>query len=404
VTLSDPRDALAVADGGALPPPKRPPGGVRLSPGATLGYALLHLGCFGVLYTGISGEALAVLVGAFVLRALGVSLVYHRYLAHRSYHASRPVQFLLAAYGTLTVLGGPLWWAETHRAHHRHADTPDDIHSPSYQGFLYSHCGWFLDRRYREVDLANLPDLARFPELVWLERHSALFKLLYIAGAYAAFGVVGIVWGFFLPSVLVLQMIHWIQSVSHSLGGYRRYPTPDDSRNHWLFGVLSLGEGFHHNHHCFPGSARIGLRWWEFDLGYAVLAALARLGVIGELHLPAAAGQPPVVERRVARACAALQRLAGRVSDGDGDGDGGGDRGVRRQLAERIDALGRGLRTLLVQGPFVLRHALADLKAALLADAPAAGMADAAAVAAAIDAAIAESGLLGREGRGANAH
>jgi hypothetical protein len=89
------------------------------------------------------------------------------------------------------------------------------------------------------------------------------------------FGLVGIVWGGLIPSVAVLQMIHYIESVSHSVGGYRRFPVTDNSRNHWLFGVVSFGEGYHHNHHCFPHSARIGPVWWEVDLGYAMIRLLS---------------------------------------------------------------------------------------------------------------------------------
>jgi len=244
---------------------------ILLNRPATLVYVLLHLGCLGVFYTGVTEQAIAVLCGAYLIRAVGVSLVYHRYFAHRAFRTSRTMQFILGLYGTLTVLGGPLWWAQTHREHHRHADTPDDIHSPYYQGFIYSHCGWFLDEKHRKADLSQVRDLARFPELVWLERWSDALKLVYVALCYWAFGIVGIVWGFFLPTVMTIQMVHWIQSISHSIGGYRRYPTADDSRNHWLFGLFSLGEGFHHNHHSFPHSARLGLQWWEFDLGYWIL-------------------------------------------------------------------------------------------------------------------------------------
>jgi stearoyl-CoA desaturase (delta-9 desaturase) len=258
---------------------------------AVTAYLLLHLGCLGVFYTGIDAQDVVIFCGAFMIRAIAVSVVYHRYFAHRAFRTSRALQFVLGLYGTIAVLGGPIWWAQTHREHHRHADTPYDIHSPHYQGFLYAHCGWFLDNEHREVDLSRIRDLARFPEIVWLQRWSTLFKLFYIAGAYWWLGTVGIVWGFLLPTVVVLQMIHWIQSVSHSIGGYRRYPTPDDSRNHWLFGVLSLGEGFHHNHHCFPGSARLGLRWWEVDFGYYLLVGLSRLGLVWDVRVPTAQQQ-----------------------------------------------------------------------------------------------------------------
>jgi stearoyl-CoA desaturase (delta-9 desaturase) len=262
-------------------------GMARFSKPAVLVYVLLHLGCLGVLYVPFDRHALAIFCAAYLIRGFGVSVVYHRYFAHRAFRTSRPMQFVLGVYGATTVLGGLLWWAQTHREHHRHADTPEDIHSPRHQGFAYAHCGWFLTHAHRTTDPSKVADLVRFPELVFLERWDAVFKLLYIACAYWWFGVVGVVWGFFVPTVVVIQMVHWIQSVSHSLGGYRRYPTADDSRNHWMFGVVSMGEGFHHNHHSAPGSARLGHRWWEIDVGYYLLVGLSRLGLIWDLRVPA---------------------------------------------------------------------------------------------------------------------
>lgn len=280
------------------PPADIPSGSAGFDKPAVAAYVLLHLGCLGVLFVPFDRRALAIFCGAYLIRGFGVSVVYHRYFAHRTFRTSRLMQFLLGVYGTTTVLGGPLWWAQTHRQHHRHADTPEDIHSPRHQGFIYSHCGWFLAHAHRDVDPSKVPDLARFPEMVFLERWGAAFKLLYIGCACWWFGMVGLVWGFFVPTVVVIQMVHWIQSVSHSLGGYRRYPTPDDSRNHWLFGVLSMGEGFHHNHHAFPGSARIGLRWWEIDVGYYGLVVLSWLGLVRDLRVPAAATHPVHDQRR----------------------------------------------------------------------------------------------------------
>lgn len=356
----------------------------RFSARAVVVYVLLHLGCLGVLYTGVSGGALALLCGAFVFRVFGSSIAYHRYFAHRSFRTSRPMQFILGAYGALTVLGGPLWWAQTHRYHHRHADTLDDIHSPHYQGFLYAHFGWFLNRNHRDVDLSKVPDLARFPELVWLERRSMLLQMLYVGCVYWLFGVVGVVWAFFLPSVLILQMTHWVQSVSHYLGGYRRYPIPDDSRNHWLFGVLSMGEGFHHNHHCFPSSARMGLRWWEFDASYYVLVVLSRLGLVWDLHVPNAqqrAGRDPRAERHLAAMQAEVRAFRSRLERFIDTLDIAGAKvgtpaaacaELKGRLAIRFDTFAARLRDLLVAGPFAFQRAFELMRDELRGDAAAA--------------------------------
>lgn len=350
-----------------------PPG--RFSPPAVFAYVLLHLGSLGVVYTGINGEALAVFCGAYLFRVFGSSIAYHRYFAHRSFRTSRLMQFILGAYGAMTVLGGPLWWAQTHRYHHRYADTPGDIHSPHHQGFLYAHFGWFLERKHRAVDLLKVPDLARFPELVWLERHGILLQALYVACVYWLFGAVGIVWGFFLPSVLILQMTHWIQSISHCLGGYRRYPILDDSRNHWLFGVLSMGEGFHHNHHCFPSSARMGLRWWEIDVSYYVLLMASRLGLVWDLHLPneqQRAGRCSRTERHVTIVQAEVHSFRSQLERFIDALDTAACAGLKERLAMRLDAFAARLRDLLISGPFALQHAFEVMRDELRGDAVAA--------------------------------
>ena len=246
-----------------------------------LAYFAMHLGCLGVFYTGVTSEAIAVFCGAFVLRSVGVSVIFHR--RPRTFRTSRIMQFLLGLYGSLTVMGRPQDGPNASDAIIAMPCAPTSIRrtiraSSGPPRLVLAH-----ESACRPVRSA----ISRFPELLWLERWSSAFKLLAIA-AWWWFGVIGLVWGFFLPAVIVLHMVHWIQSVSHSIGGYRRFPTTDDSRNHWLFGVVSMGEGFHHNHHSFPGSARLGLRWWEIDLGYCMLAGLARLGLVWDVRQPTA--------------------------------------------------------------------------------------------------------------------
>lgn len=248
-------------------------------------YIGLHFSCLLALSTGVSWKALGVCATSFFFRMLGLSVGYHRYFAHRAFRTSRPIQFVLAVLGSLSVQKGPLWWAQTHRDHHRHADTPEDIHSPHYHGFLYAHFGWFMNRRHRDTEVGKVADLARFPELVFLDK---VYGYYFPIAVYAALlwwwaGPVGVVWGFCISTVLLYHMTHWIQSMSHSRGGYRRFATCDQSRNHFLLGVLSLGE-WHNNHHHCPGAAQQGAVWWELDVGFWVLQAMASLGLVWDVR------------------------------------------------------------------------------------------------------------------------
>ena len=261
----------------------------RLSFDILAPYALLHLACFAALATGISWRAVGICLGSFFLRAFGLGVGYHRYFAHKSFKTSRPMQFLLAVLGNLAIQRGVLWWAETHRYHHRHADTPGDIHSPSYHGFLYAHSGWFIDQKNHATTLSRVADLAKFPELVWLNDWKWYFLPIasYSLLLYLFFGWEGLVWGLAISTVLLWHATHWIQSMSHSYGGYRRCPSADNSRNHWLLGLVMLGE-FHNNHHYSPSSCRQGFLWWEIDIGYYILKALSWLGLVWDLRVPPA--------------------------------------------------------------------------------------------------------------------
>lgn len=252
-----------------------------------LPYLLLHLACLGVLWTGVTWKNLAICVASFYVRGFAVGAGYHRYFAHRSYRTSRAMQFLLALVGSTSIQRGVLWWAETHRYHHRHADTPADLHSPTYHGFIYSHSGWFMYEEHRHTKFANVSDLSKYPELVWLNdlRWQFVPISLYALLLYMFFGWSGLVWGFAVSTVLLWHSVHWIQSMSHRFGGYYRFPSADKSRNHWLFALLSLGE-FHNNHHYYPSSCRQGFAWWEIDITYYLLKVMSWMGLVWDLKVP----------------------------------------------------------------------------------------------------------------------
>ena len=130
----------------------------------------MHLACFAVFWVGVSRSALVVAAALYVLRMFAITGFYHRYFAHRTFRTSRAVQFAFACIGASCVQRGPLWWAAHHRNHHQHADTHSDPHSPRVHGFLWSHVGWFLTPQGFRTDWKRIPDLARFPELRWLDR------------------------------------------------------------------------------------------------------------------------------------------------------------------------------------------------------------------------------------------
>jgi stearoyl-CoA desaturase (delta-9 desaturase) len=255
----------------------------------------LHLGCIAVFWVGTSSIAVTTAIALYLLRMFAITAFYHRYFAHKSFKTSRPVQFLFALIGASATQRGPLWWAAHHRQHHRHADQEQDPHSPK-QGFLWSHMGWFLSRKHFRADLSLVPELARYPELRWLDRYDIavpvmLAVVLYAVGealatAQPALNTSGwqmVIWGYFISTVVLIHATLLINSLAHRVGR-RRYQTQDDSRNNFLLALLTLGEGWHNNHHYHAASARQGFYWWEIDISYYLLWCMQKLGLIWDVR------------------------------------------------------------------------------------------------------------------------
>ena len=241
---------------------------------------------FGVL-TGAGTTDLWMLGALYVARMFFVTAGYHRLLSHRSFRAGRCVQFVFAFGGTTAAQKGPLWWAAQHRAHHRYADTDRDVHSPR-DGFWWSHVGWFLSDRHKSTDMRLVDDLARFPELRFLNRHDWIGPWAVAVASLLIGGWSGLVVGFFGSTVLLWHATFLVNSAAHVIGR-RRFDTPDRSRNSAIVAAVTMGEGWHNNHHRYPAAARQGLAWWELDPTYGVLRLLAAVGLIGSLRRPPAA-------------------------------------------------------------------------------------------------------------------
>ncbi|HLK39281.1 MAG TPA: acyl-CoA desaturase [Polyangiaceae bacterium] len=258
----------------------------------SLPFLFIHVAAVaGVALLGWSWKGLALAVALYLVRMFGVTGGYHRYFSHRSYRTSRPMQLLLALLAMSSAQKGVLWWAGHHRAHHKFSDAEGDVHSAARDGFLWSHVGWILSKKYEPTQVRRVRDLARFPELVWLDRWWFVPPAALGVGLYAVGGWFALVWGLLVSTVLLWHGTFTINSLAHAFGR-RRYPTPDDSRNSALLAVLTLGEGWHNNHHHYPRSVRQGFFWWELDVTYNVLRAMAALGLVTDLHAP-----PPHVLR-----------------------------------------------------------------------------------------------------------
>lgn len=260
-----------------------------------LPFVALHLACFAVIWVGWSMFAVVFAIALYGIRMFAVTGFYHRYFSHKAFRTSRLLQFIFALIGSTAVQRGPLWWASQHRHHHVNSDKHEDAHSPVQHGFLWSHLGWFLSDAHFATRTDRVKELAQFPELRFLDRFDVVVPALFalaiyglgewlanIAPSLGTNGLQLLVWGFVISTVALYHATFSVNSLAHAWGS-RRYETRDHSRNNLFIALLTMGEGWHNNHHHYPGAARQGFYWWEIDLTYYGLKMLATCGLIWDL-------------------------------------------------------------------------------------------------------------------------
>ena len=251
-----------------------------------------------------TGVVVAVL-GCYVFGTLGINLCFHRLLSHRSFKCPLWFEHILAILGVCCLQKTPGRFVAAHRAHHHHSDHDGDPHSPMASLF-WGHMGWVLVENPQRENAAMYDkyarDVFRDPFYMRLERnflwiwvyglHAVLFYLVGFAigwlrpeGSVAAgahFGLMLMVWGAFMRTVLVWHITWSVNSIGH-VWGYRNYETRGNSRNSLLIGLISNGDGWHNNHHADQRAASHGHKWYEFDVTYVTLLGLRLFGLAWDL-------------------------------------------------------------------------------------------------------------------------
>jgi len=230
----------------------------------------------------------------YIWHALGVTIGYHRLISHRSFSCPKIVEYFWVMAGYLAWEGSPIWWATIHRAHHKHTDTPLDPHSPKY-GLKDAHSGWIARRAYPEHinPMSQAKDLISDPLYKFLDRDGNW------SNAHTTAFVIGVIfrlilmltfgWTIALASALagfaVLQIPLMLNVICHIPKlGYKTYATEDDSVNVWWVAILAMGEGWHNNHHARPGSAKTGMRFFEFDLSWIIIVLMKKIGLVSRVN------------------------------------------------------------------------------------------------------------------------
>ena len=252
-----------------------------------LPFVIVHLTCFAIFWVDVQPIDWIICGALYVIRMFGITAGFHRYFSHRSFKTSRAFQFFLAFLGQSSAQRGVLWWAAKHRHHHKHSDTEQDIHSPVQHGFWFSHVLWIFSKRGLTIDYTTIKDFQKYPELVWLEKWERLPPVILGVLVWAVAGWSGLVVGFFVSTVLLFHGTFTINSLSHVFGK-QPYVTGDDSRNNLFLAIITLGEGWHNNHHHFPSATPQGFHWWQIDITYYTLKILSVFRIVWDLRLPPA--------------------------------------------------------------------------------------------------------------------
>ena len=260
-----------------------------------LPFIVIHLLAVLAFFYPVTLYGIALALFSYSIRMFTITAFYHRYFSHRSFKTGRFMQFIGGFIACSSGQRGPLWWAAHHRRHHRHSDTDKDIHSPHTKGVFWSHTLWFMTDYAVPTLLKEIPDWVKFPELRFINRFDWIPVVMlglgcYLLGTVEWFhtltgltGLTTFIWGFLIPTVFLYHATFAVNSITH-LFGKKRFDTGDESRNNAFIALITFGEGWHNNHHFFPGSARQGFFNREFDITYYILKLLSLFGLVSDLR------------------------------------------------------------------------------------------------------------------------
>ncbi|KAL4578208.1 hypothetical protein LXL04_014328 [Taraxacum kok-saghyz] len=236
--------------------------------------------------------AIRVAVVLGFLTGFGITLGYHRLLCHRSFKVPKWLEYFVAYCGAHAFQRDPMFYVNTHKSHHKYTDTERDPVCPGH-GFWYSNMGWFCNNDHvaklcgesRGGQYSKVPELKaqlfyRLLHDTYFWQPAALGALLYLYGGFPY-----LAWALGMRAVVVHHLASLASYASH-LWGDRPWNSPDAATNHWLVALLTLGEGWHNNHHAFQRSARHGLEWWQFDPTWELIKFLQLVGLATNVRLP----------------------------------------------------------------------------------------------------------------------
>ncbi|MEL6660858.1 MAG: acyl-CoA desaturase [Bacteroidota bacterium] len=277
----------------------------------TIGILTFLLPFAGTLFTlyllvmdrGVDTFFVVFLIVMYFLSVFGLEVGYHRYLSHNAFQTSKTFRVILTILGGMAASGPPIYWAATHRLHHKYSDKEKDPHSPhlfgdrlsdKLKGAWHAHIGWMINGQITNSVLLG-KNLAKDATMRALERLYPFWILLGLVIS-ATVGFIytgdfkGMLLGFFWGGPVRIFFVHLLyigglNSICHTFG-VRDFKTNDQSRNTWWMALPTLGQGWHNNHHAFPHSAIVGIKWWQIDISGYIILLLKHSGLVWNVLEP----------------------------------------------------------------------------------------------------------------------
>ena len=232
-----------------------------------INHILLVIGLAYVIHTGNYDMLVISLVSYVITGMLGVNIGLHRLLSHRSFKTHSVIEKILSLVSVVTTIGSPLAWVAVHRQHHRSVETTNDPHSPYVDGrynFKRAFKVWFGLWEVTNISPKIVRDLRQSEFQKWVHKN----YLALIVGYNLILAAINpwlIIFVYAIPACLCLHSTSSIIVIAHK-HGYKNYDLGrDQSRNSWIAHLMSLGEGWHNNHHAKAWAWKQGEKWWEFD-------------------------------------------------------------------------------------------------------------------------------------------
>lgn len=251
-------------------------------------------------------QEVVMLVVLYALNLMGMEIALHRFFAHRAFKTGETMKNALAVLGSLSYMGPLIWWVAIHRLHHAHSDKPGDPHTPQLggpgwrgklRGIFHGHVGWLFDPDSARPKNWNQYATDMYLDPVLLRMHHAydywlmlgLFLPMLLGGLMDLSwkgALLGLLWGGTVRIFLATNAVWAVNSIGHSVGGSRPFARGDQSRNTFWIAIVTLGAGWHNNHHAFPQYATTSFHWWQIDISGWVISVLEKLGLVWDVRRP----------------------------------------------------------------------------------------------------------------------